>query len=350
MLRRVTRRDEARRIVILGGSVAGAFAAAALAGHGRTVTVLERDALPDEPAPRRGVPQGRQPHVFLHRGLMAVEELLPGVEADLRAAGGVPLDTGDMAWLGEFGWAPMAPQYGIVSATRPLFEHVVLRHVRALRRRRGVRPDGGRGPATRSADGRWSVRVEGGGLDPGGPRRRRLGALVATARLARAAGPAARADVAGRRAGRVRDRRGAQCSRGGRPCRASRSCRHRRAPAGSRCPSRASRWLVAAVGSGDRRPGRDRQSFVDALAGLPDGALADLVADADAERDRGPPAGQQRAAPLRADGASGRTGCSSSATPCARSTRSTARASRSPRSRRWCSATRDRCCAAMPAR
>jgi 2-polyprenyl-6-methoxyphenol hydroxylase-like FAD-dependent oxidoreductase len=45
-------------------------------------------------------------------------------------------------------------------------------------------------------------------------------------------------------------------------------------------PVEGSRWLVAAVGSGDRRPGRDRQSFVDALAGLPDGALADLVTDA----------------------------------------------------------------------
>lgn len=276
----VSRRDEARRIVIVGGSVAGAFAAAALAGHGRRITVLERDTLPADPAPRRGVPQGRQPHVFLHRGLMAVEELLPGVQADLRAAGGVPLDTGDMAWLGEFGWAPMAPQYGIVSATRPLFEHVVLRHVRALdgvevRDRTAVEG------LERSRDGRWSVRVAGGvsipadllidasgrssrlpvwleqlGLQPA--RTSQVDAHVgyATAELTV---PSGRTVVPGIAVLQTPSRAG-----------------------GLALPVERDRWLVAAVGSGERRPGRDRESFVDTLAGLPDdGVLADLVAEAD---------------------------------------------------------------------
>ncbi|MDD9206185.1 FAD-binding protein [Georgenia sp. 10Sc9-8] len=95
-----------RRVVVLGAGLAGLLAAAAASGDGRRVMVLERDVLPDRPLPRDGVPQGRQPHVFLHRGLRAIEELLPGFAEQLAAAGAVALDTGDLAWLGASGWAP----------------------------------------------------------------------------------------------------------------------------------------------------------------------------------------------------------------------------------------------------
>ncbi len=259
--------------------MAGAFAAAALAGHGRRVTVLERDTLPAEPAPRRGVPQGRQPHVFLHRGLMAVEELLPGVDADLRAAGGVPLDTGDMAWLGEFGWAPIAPQYGIVSATRPLFEHVVLRHVRALQ---GVEVRDGTAVTglERASDGRWVVRVEGDEplsadlvVDASG-RSSRLPVWLERLGLPEAPVSQVNAHV-GYATAEVRVARGRTAVPGiaflQTPARAG----------GLALPVEGDRWLVTTVGSGVLRPGRDRQAFVDALVGLPDDALADLVADTD---------------------------------------------------------------------
>ncbi len=79
------------------------------------------------------MPQGRQPHVFLYRGLLAVEELLPGIGVELRRAGAATFDTGELAWLGEFGWAP-APrrEFQVLSATRPLFEHLVLRRLGAM--------------------------------------------------------------------------------------------------------------------------------------------------------------------------------------------------------------------------
>ena len=82
-------------VVIIGASLAGLFAAAATAAAGARTTVIERDVLPDSPGPRKGVPQGRQPHVMLHRGLLAAEELVPGILDDLLchgAAGGVRLD------------------------------------------------------------------------------------------------------------------------------------------------------------------------------------------------------------------------------------------------------------------
>ena len=53
------------------------------------VTVVERDQLPPDAAPRRGVPQGRHVHVLLSRGAKAIDELLPGVLAELARDGGV---------------------------------------------------------------------------------------------------------------------------------------------------------------------------------------------------------------------------------------------------------------------
>ncbi|MGB8505974.1 MAG: FAD-dependent oxidoreductase, partial [Mycobacterium sp.] len=48
--------------LVLGAGMAGLLAARTLSDFFETVTVVERDALPDEPANRRGVPQGRQLH------------------------------------------------------------------------------------------------------------------------------------------------------------------------------------------------------------------------------------------------------------------------------------------------
>lgn len=165
---RPRRREHPRRVVVIGASLAGAFAAAAVSAAGRTVTVLERDVLPAVPQPRDGVPQGRQPHVFLHRGLLAVDELLPGFRADLRAAGAVPVDTGRLAWLGDLGWMPQGHHVEVLSASRPLFEHVVLRRVRSLpgvQVRDGVRVVTVRpGPAGGAGGARWSVELADGSV------------------------------------------------------------------------------------------------------------------------------------------------------------------------------------------
>jgi flavin-dependent dehydrogenase len=121
------------KVVIIGASLAGLFAAAAVAAAGAQAMIIERDVLPDDPMPRKGVPQGRQPHVLLHRGLLAADELLPDIRQDLLSHGAVPLDTGTWAWLGEYGWSPTwIPAYETVSATRPLLEHLVRERVRRL--------------------------------------------------------------------------------------------------------------------------------------------------------------------------------------------------------------------------
>ena len=116
--------------VVIGASLAGLFSAVALAGHGYEVTILERDRLPVHPVPRKGVPQSAQPHVLLHRGMLAAESLLPGLRADLLAAGATCFDGGAMPWLGEYGWLDTTiGGYPVVSLTRPLLEHRVRRQV-----------------------------------------------------------------------------------------------------------------------------------------------------------------------------------------------------------------------------
>jgi 2-polyprenyl-6-methoxyphenol hydroxylase-like FAD-dependent oxidoreductase len=269
-----------RRVVVVGASLAGAFAAAAACGDGRTVTVLERDVLPDGPTPRDGVPQGRQPHVFLYRGLLAVEELLPGLRAELLAAGAVPLDTGDLAWLGEFGWAPFGRrEFEVLSASRPLFEHVVVRRVRGLA---GVHlRDGVRVTSVRRGEPggpRWRVDLDDGSTLPAdmvvdaSGRGSRLPAWLAAEGV-----PPARTSKVDARVGyatrvyAVRDS----------PVRAA-GIVLLQTPAtlagGIALPVEGDRWLVGAIGAGERRPPRDAAGFAAFLAALRDTALADLVA------------------------------------------------------------------------
>ena len=50
-----------REVIVIGGSLAGLFAAAASASAGAHTTIIERDVLPTEPSSRKGVPQDRQP-------------------------------------------------------------------------------------------------------------------------------------------------------------------------------------------------------------------------------------------------------------------------------------------------
>ena len=68
--------------------LAGLLAAAVLAEAYDHVTLVERDELPGDDEPRRGVPQGRHAHVLLPRGADALDELFPGFLDELTADGG----------------------------------------------------------------------------------------------------------------------------------------------------------------------------------------------------------------------------------------------------------------------
>ncbi|MGY1620506.1 NAD(P)/FAD-dependent oxidoreductase [Geodermatophilus sp. SYSU D00691] len=124
----------AARAVVVGGSMAGLLAARVLADHFPEVVVVERDHLPDGPEPRRGVPQGWQPHLVLGRGRLIIERLFPGYGDELRAAGAVPMRLpADLLMLTPQGWVDRrARGWEALSAGRPLLEATVRRRLRQL--------------------------------------------------------------------------------------------------------------------------------------------------------------------------------------------------------------------------
>jgi 2-polyprenyl-6-methoxyphenol hydroxylase-like FAD-dependent oxidoreductase len=76
--------------VVIGASIGGLCAARVLADFHDRVTVFERDDLPEEPANRAAVPQGRHVHLLMARGAQEFESHFPGLLDDMVAAG-VPI-------------------------------------------------------------------------------------------------------------------------------------------------------------------------------------------------------------------------------------------------------------------
>lgn len=122
------------RAVVIGASMSGLLAARALSETFSEVTVLERHELPDEPKPRKGVPQSNQVHVLLSRGAAILDELFPGFTEDLVAAGAVPSDpqVDSTYYLDGRAVASQPSGMTLVGVSRPLVEFQVRRRVEAL--------------------------------------------------------------------------------------------------------------------------------------------------------------------------------------------------------------------------
>jgi 2-polyprenyl-6-methoxyphenol hydroxylase-like FAD-dependent oxidoreductase len=119
--------------IVLGASLAGLAAAAALAERFDRVTIVERDTLPESGEYRRGIPQGRHVHILLPAGLACLNELLPGVVEDLRARDARVMDTTEVRFHIAGGSLLLDDaDLEFVGATRPLLESVVCDRVRAL--------------------------------------------------------------------------------------------------------------------------------------------------------------------------------------------------------------------------
>ncbi|MBV9385016.1 MAG: tryptophan 7-halogenase, partial [Chroococcidiopsidaceae cyanobacterium CP_BM_ER_R8_30] len=93
--------------IVIGGGIAGLLAARVLSDYFSQVTIVERDRLPEQPVPRRGVPQSYQLHVLLTQGYRILEQLFPGLEAELAEQGAPCIDwLGDCPLLLGNNWAP----------------------------------------------------------------------------------------------------------------------------------------------------------------------------------------------------------------------------------------------------
>jgi 2-polyprenyl-6-methoxyphenol hydroxylase-like FAD-dependent oxidoreductase len=122
------------RAVVLGGSIAGLCAAAAVREFFEDVVILERDELPEGTAHRRGAPQSKHPHFLLNAGREALAELFPHVEQRLIDAGAKVLNPAlDAAYCEGRGWAPRkAGAMTMLYSSRILLERVLRDSVREL--------------------------------------------------------------------------------------------------------------------------------------------------------------------------------------------------------------------------
>ena len=88
-----------KHAVVVGAGMAGLLAAAALADIFGEVTIIEKDTLPETPRVRKGVPQGAHVHTLLGYAVEAMDKLLPGLMADVYAAGAVKIRRNHDIWF-----------------------------------------------------------------------------------------------------------------------------------------------------------------------------------------------------------------------------------------------------------
>ncbi|MGI5170482.1 FAD-dependent oxidoreductase [Spirillospora sp. CA-253888] len=105
--------------VVIGSGMGGLLAARVLLDHFDRVTLLDRDRFPESPAHRAGTPQSHHAHGLLLRGREIIEELFPGIEEELRAAGAtVERDRVPFQVVSPFGPLPLTPidyEFGVYS-------------------------------------------------------------------------------------------------------------------------------------------------------------------------------------------------------------------------------------------
>ncbi|WP_409370841.1 FAD-dependent oxidoreductase, partial [Mycolicibacter minnesotensis] len=124
--------------IVIGGSLAGLCAARVLSDVSERVTVYERDELPDGPANRAAVPQGRHVHMLMARGAQEFERHFPGLLDDMVAAG-VPIleNRPDCIHFGAAGHVlgtahRLQDEFTAYVPSRPMLEWQIRRRVLAI--------------------------------------------------------------------------------------------------------------------------------------------------------------------------------------------------------------------------
>jgi 2-polyprenyl-6-methoxyphenol hydroxylase-like FAD-dependent oxidoreductase len=120
--------------VVLGASMSGLLAARALSRHFQSLTVVERDVLPDAESVRKGVPQSGHAHGLLASGYGVMDAYFPGLMDELEARGACRGDVaGDFLWF-QFGRWKLRHRSGLrgITVSRPCLEAAVRRRVQAI--------------------------------------------------------------------------------------------------------------------------------------------------------------------------------------------------------------------------
>jgi 2-polyprenyl-6-methoxyphenol hydroxylase-like FAD-dependent oxidoreductase len=114
--------------------MAGLLAARVLSDRVEEVTIVERDDLPEQPADRKGVPQGRHAHALLPSGEQVLRNLFSGMMEDLEAGGAQRITTSRSKWWQFGGYRVDVPGLTGVSFSRCFLENMVRKRVLELPR------------------------------------------------------------------------------------------------------------------------------------------------------------------------------------------------------------------------
>ncbi len=133
------------RAVVIGASIGGLCAARVLSDFYDRVTVYERDELPDGPANRAAVPQGRHVHLLMARGAQEFDTHFPGLLDDM-VADGVPIleNRPDCIHFGAAGHVlgthhRLQDEFTAYVPSRPHLEWQIRRRVQAIEKVEFVR-------------------------------------------------------------------------------------------------------------------------------------------------------------------------------------------------------------------
>src|SRR5215831_17922917 len=128
-----TQEKTGRRVLVIGGSLAGLFAARVLADFFEKVTILDRDVFPVRPNHRKGVPQSYHAHALLPTAFPILERLFPGIMNYLCKDGAATaFNIVSLAIVSPKGLLPLPKWPEIIAFSRYLLEWHVRYHVSRL--------------------------------------------------------------------------------------------------------------------------------------------------------------------------------------------------------------------------
>lgn len=111
--------------------MAGLLATRVLVDRFETVTLVEKDTLPDDAVLRPGTPQARHIHAMQKAGQATLEDLFPGYSEEVTEAGGLVLDFASDFTIYQKGGMLASPSTRVptYNASRPVFEQITRRRV-----------------------------------------------------------------------------------------------------------------------------------------------------------------------------------------------------------------------------
>ncbi|WP_246277246.1 FAD-dependent oxidoreductase [Neobacillus endophyticus] len=126
--------DRKQIAVVIGGGISGKLAARVLSDFFREVVILERDAEPKGPFPRKGVPQGEHLHALLMAGERGLESLFPGITDQYQLNGAVKINsTHDLAWYHHGVWKlRYKGRYTSILQSRPQLEWQIEQNIKKI--------------------------------------------------------------------------------------------------------------------------------------------------------------------------------------------------------------------------